>query len=58
MRRLIWGFAGRTYHIVGYLMQRLKCIHIVFLNKNKTYETSDIDVVFKHINDWHQTVSI
>ena len=23
MRRLIWGFAGRTYHIVGNLMSRL-----------------------------------
>ena len=23
MRRLIWGFAGRTYHIVGNLMPRL-----------------------------------
>ena len=26
MRRLIWGFAGRTYHIVGNLMSRLKYI--------------------------------
>ena len=25
MRRLIWGFAGRTYHIVGNLMSRLIC---------------------------------
>ena len=24
MRRLLWGFAGRTYHIVGNLMSRLK----------------------------------
>ena len=24
MRGLIWGFAGRTYHIVGNLMSRLK----------------------------------
>ena len=23
MRRLIWGFAGRIYHIVGNLMSRL-----------------------------------
>ena len=23
MRRQIWGFAGRTYHIVGNLMSRL-----------------------------------
>ena len=23
MHRLIWGFAGRTYHIVGNLMSRL-----------------------------------
>ena len=23
MRRLVWGFAGRTYHIVGNLMPRL-----------------------------------
>ena len=26
MRRLIWGFAGPTYHIVGNLMSRLKLI--------------------------------
>ena len=26
MRRLIWDFAGRTYHIVGNLMSRLKLI--------------------------------
>ena len=25
MRRLIWDFAGRTYHIDGYLMLQLKC---------------------------------
>ena len=25
MRRLIWGFAGCTYHIVGNLMSRLIC---------------------------------
>ena len=24
MHRLIWGFAGRTYHIIGNLMSRLK----------------------------------
>ena len=24
MRRLVWGLAGRTYHIVGNLMSRLK----------------------------------
>ena len=34
MRRLIWGFAGRTYHIVGNLLSRLiwrryfcSCLH-------------------------------
>ena len=25
MRRLIWGSAGRTYHIVGNLMRQLIC---------------------------------
>ena len=25
MRRLVWVFAGRTYHIVGNLMSQLKC---------------------------------
>ena len=24
MRRLVWAFAGRTYHIVGNLMPRIK----------------------------------
>ena len=27
MRRLIWGFAGRTYHIVGNLMHWLKFVY-------------------------------
>ena len=31
MRRLIWGFAGRTYHIVGNLMLRLICYFIGFV---------------------------
>ena len=25
MPRLIWVFAGRTYHFVGFVMRRLKC---------------------------------
>ena len=29
MRRLIWGFAGRTYHIVGNLMSWLICNSIL-----------------------------
>ena len=28
MRRLIWGFAGLTYHIVGNLMSRLNHIYV------------------------------
>ena len=32
MRRLIGGFAGRTYHIVGYLMSRLS-----YLSSDKTH---------------------
>ena len=31
MRRLIWGFAGRTYHIVGNPMPRLTCIWWVWV---------------------------
>ena len=31
-RRLIRGFAGRTYHIVGNLMSRLKCIGRIIVN--------------------------
>ena len=26
MRKLVWAFFGRTYHIVGYLMLRLNCV--------------------------------
>ena len=25
MTRLTWGFAGRTYHFVGFVMRRLIC---------------------------------
>ena len=31
MRRLIWGFAGRTYHIVGNLMLRLIYLFFVWI---------------------------
>ena len=27
MRRLLWGFSGHTYHIVGNLMSRLNYLH-------------------------------
>ena len=27
MRRLIWGFVGRTYHIVGNHMSWLRCLN-------------------------------
>ena len=30
MRRLIWGFAGRTYHIVGNLIHWLKLLYTAF----------------------------
>ena len=39
MRRLIWGFAGRTYHIVGNLKLRLICL------KKFTKNTCDSDVL-------------
>ena len=28
MRRLIWGFAGRTYHIVGNLMHWVRMFEV------------------------------
>ena len=31
MCRLIWGFASRTYHIVGNPMSQLICLHMLFL---------------------------
>ena len=31
MRRLLRGFAGRTYHIVGNIMSRLKCVKLTLL---------------------------
>ena len=36
MRRLIWGFAGRTYHITGNLMSRL--MYVVGTQKNSLVE--------------------
>ena len=36
MRRLIWGFTGRTYHIVGNLMSRLN-FDISLLKMNYLY---------------------
>ena len=37
MRRLIWAFAGRTYHIVGNLMSRLKYF---YGEKQKLWKTA------------------
>ena len=37
MRMLIWGFAGRTYHIVGNLMSQLKYNKVEFYYKNTSY---------------------
>ena len=38
MRRLIWGFAGRTYHIVGNLILRLKLrLFELLILKRKTW---------------------
>ena len=47
MRRLIWGFAGRTYHIVGNLMYWLKCnMKLHFFRK------SDYSIQFTKIFHW------
>ena len=47
MRRLIWGFAGRTYHIVGNLMHWLKCnMKLHFFRK------SDYSIQFTKIFHW------
>ena len=40
MRKLIWGFAGRTYHIVGNLTQWPIYIHVSYEN---TFDNTDQD---------------
>ena len=37
MRRLIWGLAGRTYHIVGNLMHWLKCFFAILRSHCLSY---------------------
>ena len=37
MRRLVWAFADRTYHIVGNLMPWLKCIFNIQSSKPTPY---------------------
>ena len=45
MRRLIWGFAGRTYHIVGNLMHWLKFYDIQIIAFYCTYKISMISSI-------------
>ena len=46
MRRLVWAFAGRTYHIVGNLMPRLKYKFYIIENHGNA---SSIIHLFNHI---------
>ena len=56
MRRLVWPFASRTYHIVGNLMSQLKYIKLlkrqlqqmssVFVNNASNKTCSDIENLF------------
>ena len=57
MRRLIWGFASRTYHIVGnliiwliYLSKAITCMKL-FLYKQKLLFSKETDT-FGHIVVW------
>ena len=36
MRRLIWGFAGRKYYIVGYLMHWLNYVILIVFYQDNT----------------------
>ena len=44
MRRLIWGFAGRTYHTVGNPMPRLMYLSCI-LKKKKTHGSWSVDFI-------------
>ena len=48
MRRLVWAFAGRTYHIVGNLMSRLNYV-VVFYTKTefKSLRNSQSSTVYE-----------
>ena len=43
MRRLIWGVAGRIYHIVGNLMSRLNYVQLkIYTIASNFYQNSQI----------------
>ena len=54
MRRLMWGFAGRTYHIVGNTIPWLNCLFKVCmkLTTNLTYLKTGrtIDKILKYVS--------
>ena len=57
MRRLIWGFAGRTYHIVGNLMHWLKYnfqMNLKYKTVLDMFYTYTIDFMFvNNVPIWH-----
>ena len=46
MRRLIWAFAGRTYHIVGNLISRLNSMRLLLRGGGEDKEYSGLYVVY------------
>ena len=71
MRRLIWGFAGRTYHIVGNFMSRLNFLYLgwykftiacklrssyLWWKVDSSFSTSHIKVNIAELF-WHRTIA-
>ena len=54
MRRLIYGFAGRTYYTVGNLMSRLNCKCF----KIKEKANHDIHAIFEFFNGYISGLSL
>ena len=52
MRRLIWGFAGRRYHIVGNILHWLKCCCLIGrLNCERCLRFMSISIFWRLISD-------
>ena len=52
MRRLIWGFAGRTYHIVGNLMHWLIYVYVYSLHHFRDLVIIYLNLMVHELDTW------
>ena len=53
MPRLIWVFAGRTYHLVGFVMRRLKCSVKTLFSVIRSHAVCSLIIYLKYNKNVH-----